>query len=56
MSTKKQEVPKKSTGQPISQEPAKSSSTGRTKEVPTASPAKTASRPVKAQFKAGKDL
>jgi hypothetical protein len=41
---------------PISQEPAKSSPTGRTKQNPTVSPAKPAPRSVKAQFKAGKDL
>lgn len=39
---------------PISHEPA-SSPTGR-KQNPTASPAKPASRPVKVQFKAGKDV
>ena len=43
----------------ISQKSAKSSSTGRTKEKTKGrldSPAKPASRPVKAEFKAGKDL
>ena len=48
-----------STNQPVSQEPAKSSPTGRTKEKTQkrpVSPAKPASRPVKANFKAGKDL
>ncbi len=42
-------------GFPISQEPAKSSSTGRTKETPVSLP-KPATRKVKANFKAGKDL
>jgi hypothetical protein len=44
---------------PISQEPAKNSSTGRTSEKGNTrpdSPAKPAPRPVKAKFKAGKDL
>jgi hypothetical protein len=53
MSTRDQEIPKETT---TSQESAKDSSTGRTKENPTVSPAKPASRPVKAQFKAGKDI
>ena len=53
------EIVKESTRKPISQEPAKSSPTGRTKEKTQerpVSPAKPASRPVKANFKAGKDL
>ena len=53
MSTRDQEIQKETT---TSQESAKGSSTGRTKENPTVSPAKPASRPVKAQFKAGKDI
>lgn len=56
MPTKEQEIAKEST---ISQKPAKSSSTGRAKEKAQerpVSPAKPASRPVKAKFKAGKDL
>ena len=49
MSQKEKEIPKES---------VKSPSTGRTKETPTrpASPAKPSPRPVKAQFKAGKDI
>jgi hypothetical protein len=48
-----------STNQPVSQEPVKSSPTGRTKEkaaVRPGSSTKSTPRPVKAQFKAGKDL
>jgi hypothetical protein len=59
MPNKEQEITRESTGKPISQESAKSSPTGRTKEKTQprpASPAKPASRPVKAKFKAGKDL
>jgi hypothetical protein len=59
MPDKEQEIARKTTGKPISQESAKSSPTGRTKETTQArpvSPAKPASRPVKAKFKAGKDL
>ena len=43
-------------GMPISQEPAKSSSTGRTKETPVVSLPKPAPRKVRVNFKAGKDL
>jgi hypothetical protein len=58
MSTMEKEIRKQPTGTSGSQEPAKSSPTGRTKEkgVRPASPAKPAPRPVKAKFKAGKDL
>jgi hypothetical protein len=46
------------TSTPVSQEPAKSSSTGGTQKKGSSpdSPAKPARRPVKAKFKAGKDL
>ncbi|HTD83792.1 MAG TPA: hypothetical protein VK648_08390 [Gemmatimonadaceae bacterium] len=55
---KEQEVPQQSTSKTPSQEPAKSSPTGRTKEgaVRPGSSTKSTSRPVKVQFKAGKDL
>jgi hypothetical protein len=54
-----QEIAKESTTRKtVSQEPAKSSATGRTKEgaVRPGSSTKPTSRPVKAKFKAGKDL
>jgi hypothetical protein len=58
MPNKEQEIAKESTRKPISQESAKSSPAGRKKEGPVrpASSTKSTSRPVKAQFKAGKDL
>jgi hypothetical protein len=59
MPSKEQEIATEPTSQPLSQESATSSPTGRTEaktQPRPASPAKPASRPVKAQFKAGKDL
>ena len=56
MSAKEKEIQQQST---ISQKSATTSPTGRTKEKTQerpASPAKPASGPVKAKFKAGKDL
>jgi hypothetical protein len=52
-------MPPKDTGKPISQKPAKSSPTGRTQEkaaVRPGSSTKSTPRPVKVQFKAGKDI
>jgi len=58
MPPKEQEIQQESTSTTVSQESAKTSPTGRTQEKATrpGSSAKPTSRPVKAKFKAGKDL